>query len=273
MKLSHNHKDLLYELVKTNFKLRYNNSILGLIWVLIKPLAVFTILYFVWTAFRGSTEPNYQVNLLLGIMLFNFVNEAIMFGMNGLLDKSHIILKVNFPREIAVLSSMLMAVINLIINLVIFGIFSLFNPIAVTLGSFLWFIFIIVSITIFIYGIDLFLSILLIKLRDLQNIFELFFQLLFWATPIFYTLGNLPGQINTGEGQTFGNLVSLNPLGWIITSARQALIGGNIGNIDILNSEISSFYLIVFLFLFGCVLTILGRIFFKHKVKEIAEFF
>lgn len=206
-------------------------------------------------------------------MLFNFVNESVMFGMNGLLDKSHIILKVNFPREIAVLSSMLMAVINLVINLFIFGIFCLFVPIGVTFATFLWFIFIVISIAIFIYGIDLFLSILLIKLRDLQNIFELLFQLLFWATPVFYSLGHEPGMIATGPGHTLGNLVSLNPLGWIITSARQALIQGKIGFVDIIDYQVSGFYLIVLLFLVGCITVFAGRIFFKHKVKEIAEFF
>ncbi len=240
-----------------------------MIWVLIKPLAIFTILYFVWTAFRGGSDPDFQVNLLLGIMFFTYINEAVIFGMNGLLDKSHIILKVNFPREIAVLSSMLMAVINLCINLIIFGIFALFNPVTISFLSISWFIFIVITTTILIYGIDLFLSIMLIKLRDLQNIFELMFQLLFWATPIFYELGPEPGKING----TFGDIVSLNPIGWIITAAREALIKGQIGELTILDYQVSSLIPIGFLFLLGCVMLIAGRSFFKEKVKEIAEYF
>ena len=240
-----------------------------MVWVLIKPLAMFTILYFVWTAFRGSPEPGYQVKLLLGIMLFNYINEAVIFGMNGLLDKSHIILKVNFPREIAVLSSMLMAVINLGINMLIFVIFSLFNPIVVTITSILWFLFIIFTITILIYGLNLFLSILIIKLRDLQNIFELLFQLLFWATPIFYELGAGAGQING----PIGNIISMNPLGWIITAARQALIYGRIGDVVILGNQFPIVVVIGILFLMGVLLFGLGRVYFKHKVTEIAEYF
>lgn len=269
LKITQNHKDLLYELVKTNFKLRYNNSILGMIWVLIKPLAMFTILYFVWTAFRGRSDPNFQVNLLLGIMFFTYINEAVIFGMNGLLDKSHIILKVNFPREIAVLSSMLMAVINLCINLVIFGIFAMFNTVNINFVSLIWFVFIVMTTTILAYGLDLFLSIMLIKLRDLQNIFELIFQLLFWATPIFYELGPEPGKIHG----TFGDIISLNPLGWIITAAREALIKGQIGELTIYSYQVSSLVPIGFLFVLGCVVLVAGRMFFKEKVKEIAEYF
>ncbi len=264
-----NTKDLLFELIKTNFKIRYNNSILGFVWVLIKPFAMFTILYFVWTAFRGQTVENYQVKLLLGIILYTFVNEGIIFGMNGLLDKAHIILKVNFPREIAVLSSVGMAVINLSINLIIFIVFSFFNPVHPSIIGVLYFFFVISIFILMVYGFNLFLSILLIRLRDLQHIFELFFQLLFWGTPIFYEIGTNPGQI----GGKMGNLVSLNPLGWLIDISREALIYGKIANLTIWGYEVSSLSIMLILLIMSMLLIFFGKIYFQNQVKKVAEYF
>jgi len=57
-KMENRNFDLLKELVKTRFKLRYNNSILGFIWVLMKPLLNFLILYTIFTGFKlGSHDP------------------------------------------------------------------------------------------------------------------------------------------------------------------------------------------------------------------------
>lgn len=260
-----NSKDLFFELVKTNFKIRYNNSVLGFLWVLLKPFLTFVIMYVVWTAFRGERAQNYQVYLLLGVILFTFVNEGIVLGMNGLLDKAHIILKVNFDRQIAVLSSVAMSIINLCINLVIFFIFALFNPINPSFVGVVFFL-ITIAIAIFImYSLNLFLSIMLIKLRDLQHIFELFFQLLFWVTPIFYSIDELGGDI--------GNIISLNPLGMLIRIARQSLIEGEISTILIWQTQVSSIYIVAIASLFGLVIFLLGRIYFKNEVRKVAEYF
>ncbi len=264
-----NSADLLFELVKSNFKLRYNNSFLGFVWVLIRPLATFLILYTVWTAFRGQGVPNYQSKLLLGILLFTFVNEAIIFGMNGLLDKAHIILKVNFPREIAVMSSVLMAVINLSINLVIFFILGIFNNIHPTFLSFLWFLLTCLASVSIIYGICLFLAVWIIRLRDLQHIFELFFQLLFWVTPIFYEVGENIGQI----GGFVGKVISLNPLGMFINIARSVLIEGKIDYLVIWNTEVHSAIVVTLGLFLGLLLVLVGRRYFEEKVKKAAEYF
>ncbi|MEI6462376.1 MAG: ABC transporter permease [bacterium] len=276
-----NTKDLLLELVRTSFKLRYNNSVLGFVWVLLKPFLTFLILYFVWTSFSGSKD-YYPVKLMLGIVLFNFVNEGIIFGMNGLLDKAGIILKVNFKRHIAVIASTLMAVINLVINMVLFtiifviyvctglardrgisGIDSLALEVNKFVGNFghvglciLYFVILVSVIYMFILGASFFLSILIVRLRDLQHIFELVFTLLFWATPIVYQLKDI---ITT----PFGKFVALNPLGFVINSAREALIYNNISNLNV-----SLIMLVI-----SVVLLVLGYNFFLKKVKRVAEYF
>lgn len=250
-----NRKDLLVELVRTNFKLRYNNSVLGFIWVLLKPFLTFVILYFVFSRFKGGWVENYQIYLLLGMVLYTFVNEGVVFGMNSILDLSHIILKVNFPREIALTSSVIMAVINLGINLVVLFIFSIFNPISTSVVAILYFLLILIIMFVGIYGVTFFSSIIVVKLRDLEHITTLVMQLLFYATPIFYPLDLLPEYAQ--------KLISLNPLTILIQSAREALIYGNVVNIQ----EILIVFLIVIVLLF------LGNLYFKKNVRRIAEKF
>lgn len=250
-----NRKDLLIELVRTNFKLRYNNSLLGFIWVLLKPLLTFVILYVVFSRFKGGWVENYQMYLLLGIILYALVNEGIIFGMSGLLDTAHIILKVNFPREIALAASLIMAVINFTINLFILALFALFNPVSPNIVALLYFFSIVACTFFLVYGVSFFTSIILVKLRDLQHITELVMQLLFYATPIFYPLESLP--------QSIQGIVMLNPLAILIQAARQALIYG----------EVSYVNEILVLFVVSVVCLYSGGMYFKRNVKRIAEQF
>jgi ABC-type polysaccharide/polyol phosphate export permease len=215
----------------------------------------FIVLYVVFSKFKGGWVENYQIYLLLGIILYTFVNEGIIFGMNGILQTAHIILKVNFPREIALASSLIMAVINLVINLFILFLFILFNPVSPTVVSALYFLGIVATIFIAIYGISFFTSIILVKLRDLEHIAELVMQLLFYATPIFYPLDSLP--------EIAQKVIKLNPLTILIQSAREALIYGKVESME----EIGIILAVALILLFA------GSIYFRKNVKRIAEKF
>lgn len=250
-----NKNDLLIELVRTNFKLRYNNSFLGFLWVLLKPFCMFLVLFFIFSYFRGGWIENYQVYLLLGIILYTFFNEGVVFGMNSILGTAHIILKVNFPREIALTSSVVMAVVNLTINLLILGVFILFNPLHVTLLSIIYFVGVLLVLFLLVYGISFFSSIVLVKLRDLEHITTLIMQLLFYATPIFYPVTILPESVR--------KVVLLNPLTVIVQAARSALIYGKIEKLPEMGIVLGV----------SVVLLILGHRYFKRNVKRIAELF
>lgn len=251
-----NNKDLLIELVKTNFKLRYNNSILGFVWVLLKPFLTFLVLYVVFSSFRANSSiDNYTIYLLSGIIIFTFISEGILFGLNSLLDKANIILKVNFNKEIAVLSSEIMALINFLINLLILTIFIAFNPVNVTILSFLYLLFILFVISFGLISVSLFSSILILKFRDLQNITELTMQLLFYGSAIFYPIEQIPVR--------FQWLIKLNPLYNLIDAARNALVEGSIVNVK----EV----LIIFAFIL--ILFVVGSYFFSKNVKRVAEYF
>ena len=255
-KLENRKFDLLKELVKTRFKLRYNNSILGFVWVLMKPMLNFLILYFIFTAFRsGGHDPSYAANLFIGLILFYFFQESITFGMNSLMDMANIILKINFPRNIAVISALMMAVVNFAINFLVIIVLTLVLGFRPNFTGIVYFLFVVGLIFLLAYSITQFLSIIFVKVRDLTNIVELAFQLLFWGSAIFYNLDDMGG--------TTGQVIRLNPLAILIDAARKSFVFGEITHIK----EILLISGVTLILLF------IGRWFFNRNIRKIAEFF
>jgi len=255
-KIENKNLDLLRELVKTRFKLRYNNSILGFVWVLMKPILSFLIMFFVFGAFKtGGHEPDFAANLFSGLILFYFLQEGIIFGMNSLMDMANIILKINFPREIAVLSSIVMALINLGINFVVIILITLLTGFVPNFVGVIYFFFIVLILIALVYGITLFLSIIFIRVRDLTNVMDLVFQLLFWGSAIFYNLGDMQGRT--------GDIIRMNPVAILIDAARRGFIKGEIAHLDVVLLIAGLAVLLVFF----------GRRFFNKNVRKIAEFF
>src|SRR5688500_13577780 len=94
-----NNIDLLIQLVKTSFKMRYQNSVLGVLWVLIKPYLTFAVLYYIWSNLRAGGEiENFSLYLLSGIIFYTYISEMITLGELALFERANIILKVNFTR-------------------------------------------------------------------------------------------------------------------------------------------------------------------------------
>ena len=252
-----NYLELLWQFITTDFKLRYKNSYLGIVWIVLKPLAMFGVIYFVWSnIFKLGSD--YEMGLLLGIILMNLFSEAVMMGLDSLMSKANILLKIKFPREVVVYSGVSIAMMDLVFNMVVFVIFSIFTPVHPTVLGFLLFLLAILSIFALTLGISLFSSIMFIRFRDLHNLIEVGIQLVYWATPVYYTLDMMPENLQ--------NIIKLNPLTLIITYARKGLITG---------SQVRSedFFQLGVVFLICCLIFVLGNIFFRKRVSKIAEYF
>jgi ABC-2 type transport system permease protein len=120
---------LLRELVITDFKLRYQGSVLGYVWSLLKPLMLFAIMYVVFIHFLrfGNGIPHFAVALLLGIVMWTFFTEATNQGMQAIVGRGDLIRKINFPKYIIVISGTVSALINFLLNLVVIIIFMIFD--------------------------------------------------------------------------------------------------------------------------------------------------
>jgi ABC-2 type transport system permease protein len=232
--------------------MRYYGSILGYIWSLLRPLAFFGVLYLVFTFFLNQNSPHYKLFLLLGTILWSFFSEATILGMNGFIGNYVLIRKVYLPRIILVLSAVSSAFIGLFFNMLVFLIFAVFDGIQWHLGM-LWFIPLIVSLYLLALGIGLILSILVVKIRDTINLWEVAIQLGFWLTPVMYPMTNVP--------EKWRFLVFLNPMSGILEYSRYFLVGvGNVTHIGYLYVALTSFLLFI-----G------GVIVFKWKEAEMTE--
>src|SRR5437764_525848 len=129
---------LLRQLVKTDFKLRYQGSILGYLWSLLRPLALFVILYLVFTKiFRiGRSIPNYPVYLLLGIVVWNYFAEVTSASVTAIVGRGDLLRKVNFPRYVIVLAASFSALINLALNFVVVAFFMVIKHTDLRVDSF-----------------------------------------------------------------------------------------------------------------------------------------
>lgn len=216
---------LLRQLVITDFKLRYQNSALGYVWSLLRPLLLFVILYLVFTVFLpvGKGVPNYPVYLLLGIVLWNYFAEVTNGSVGAIVGKGDLLRKLSFPRYVIILAGSFSALINLALNFVVVAIFMVITGVSVSWEALLL-IPLIIELYIFALAVSFLLSTLFVKFRDMSYIWEVIMQAGFYATPILYPLSQV-GFLKVQK------LMLLNPMAQIIQDARHVLVTPSAGTI------------------------------------------
>jgi ABC-2 type transport system permease protein len=213
---------LTWTLAATDFKLRYFGSVLGYLWSLVQPLMLFGVLYVVFSVlldFSGS-EKFYPVALLAGIVMFNFIAEATTGSVRSIVSREPLVRKIEFPRLAVPLATVLTALFNYTLNLVPVFVFLLFAG-GEPRWSWLELPVIVAILTIWLAGIAMFLSAMFVRYRDVEPIWSVIMQVLFYATPIFYTLDTV-GQ-KTGEDWV-GNVLMINPFAALLQQFRHAII-------------------------------------------------
>ncbi len=252
---------ILREMVVTDFKVRYQGSVLGYLWSLLKPLFLFAILYIVFTYIipLGKDVPHYSVYLLTGIVLWNFFTESTMNGASSIVARGDLIRKVSIPRYLVVVASSLSALINLGLSLIVVVIFALLNGV---MPSIEWLLLlpIVAELFIFSLGTSFLLSALYVKFRDITYIWEIFLQAGFYATPIIYPLvPRVPEMLH--------KWFFINPMAQIIQDARAAIV---VTNQPTLWSAVHSWAIVV-PFVVIIAICIAGGIYFKARSKYFAE--
>ena len=243
--------DLLLRLTYTDFKLKYNNSVFGFFWSLLKPFLMLSILYIVFKLIIKINVENYTLSLLLGLILWNFITESTTLGMNSILAKSHIIKNIKFTKELIILSYILNSLISLSLNLIIFLIIGLISGLKLNFFILLM-ILNIILLSLLCTGISFILCPLYIKFRDIGHIWEVLLQIGFWAVPIAYPLNMVPKK--------YIILFLLNPIARLIDSSKALLIN----NIFIFESFLISLAMCLIIFF-------VGYIYFKKETAYLAE--
>lgn len=215
---SKKNRALLAELVRTDFKLRYQGSVLGYAWSLLRPLLIFLILYVVFVKIfpLGKGIPHYPVYLLLGLVIWNFFLEMTTQSLGSIVMRGDLIRKIRIPRWIIVLSASVSAVINLLLNLVVVIILMIVNHVDL-LRTTVFLPFILLEVYILSLGLSLFLSAAYVKYRDLNYIWEVILQAGFYITPIIYPMTRIASL-------TVKKLLLINPMAQATQDARYAVV-------------------------------------------------
>jgi ABC-2 type transport system permease protein len=216
--LNPGNRSLLRELVRTDFKLRYQGSVLGYSWSLLRPLLLFAILELVFVKFLRLSNgvPHYAVYLLLGIVLWSFFSETTVLGMVAIVNRGELVRKVRVPHWLLVFSASLGSVINLVLSLSVVAVFMIFNhvPVLLTIG---WMPLILLELYIFALGTALILATLYVRFRDVSYMWEVALQGAFYATPIIYPVSLI-------SKHSYEVLIMVNPLAQTIQQARYATV-------------------------------------------------
>ena len=216
-------KGILFNFAITDLKIRYRNSILGVLWSLVEPLLLLGVLFVVFSTMFRFEIPNFPIYLLLGIICWNFFKNGTTFALNSLTNRSALITQIYFPRAIPGLSAGITASIMIIFELVVLGIFMIafgFSP----PSTVILLIPILALQLLLILGVSLPLSVLNVKYKDTEFIWSVVVHAGFFLTPIFYQFDMMPDYVQ--------NVLQYSPMVQIVTMAHHVVLFGTLPSIN-----------------------------------------
>ncbi len=244
------YRDLLFNLVARDLKVRYKNSFLGVIWSWLNPLLMMLVFTFVFNIMRGAGMANFHIFVLSGLLPWNYFSGALLGGIQSIVSNGGLIKKVYFPREILPLSLVASNLINFLIALPVLFLLAALSGVHFTAWVLLLPLPILVE-TIFVLGIVLLLSTLEVFYRDIHMIMDVAILAWFFLTPIFYDMSQLPSNVLFnlfGHPVTAARLVMwLNPMASIINTYQDIIYRGHPTALDFLARTAITSLLVFFL--------------------------
>jgi len=245
------YRELIRNLTVTDLKNRYQNTSLGFLWSLLSPLLLALVLYFIFSHLFGREE-NFAINLLVGIMAWRFFANGTSSSLGAIVGKPGLVTKVYIPRQILVLStaltSLISSLLEFIVLLPIILVLLGYLPVTVLLFPLIHFVYF-----WFIYGAGLLLSSLFVYFRDLNQIWEVLINILFFCSPVIYPLSIVPDYLMT--------YYRLNPITQFIIMYRDVMVAG----------DLSALFSIVVVASFAIAAYLVGSLVFSKLQRRFAE--
>lgn len=215
--------EIVFNLAASEFKKKYSESTLGYIWSVLTPLLMLATLYIVFTLLINFRVKDYQLFLLIGIILYNYFSEATTEGLNSITHHRDLVKKINIKKEILVVSSCVVSTAYLLINILVYFGFLIFFGVRPTF-NYLYFIITLIEMFMISLGLGFALSALSSRHGDVKYVWSFILILMFWLTPIFYDYNLIAPQ--------YRKYYLLNPLARIITTAREVFINNHVPLLD-----------------------------------------
>jgi len=248
------YRELIKNLVIRDLKVRYKNSLLGVLWSLLNPLLMTVVFTLVFTLMVPSDIPNFPVFFMCGFLPWSFFASSVMGGTGSIVNNSNLIKKVYFPREILPLAEVLSNLVNFLLALIVLFAMIFVFQVHLTPAVIMLPLVILVQV-MFVTGMAFFLSTANVFYRDTQHIMEVLLQAWFFLTPIFYPITILPESAEilglTVNVQLWAR--RLNPMASLVASYRDVLYRGVPTGTDfLLRTAVQCFAILVIGYLVFC---------------------
>jgi len=245
-------KGILFNFAVSDLKIRYRNSVLGILWSFVEPLLLLAVLFVVFSTMFKFEIPNFPIYLLLGIVCYRFFQNGTTLALSSITNRSATITQIYFPRSIPGLSAGITSAIMLVCELAVLGIFIIsfqfVPPITILLLPL-----VLALELLLILGIALPLSVLNAKFKDTEFIWGVVLSAGFFLTPIFYQFDMLPEMVQ--------NVLQFSPMVQIVTMAHHVVLYGTLPSVNTVLYAVGSI----------SVITVIGYLIFRKYQARIAE--
>lgn len=217
---------LTFNIAKTQWKMRFFGSVLGYAWQLIRPLMLFGVLYVFFTKVAhvnsqtGAQNKYYGAQLLAGIVLFTFLQESTMGSVRAVVDNEALVRKIQFPRMAIPLATVLVALFNLSMNIIVVLIFSVVQGVR-PMVTWVEIPVIMLVLAALAAGLAMLLSAAFVYFRDIQPIWEVVLQVLFYSSPVMITLSTVVAHFGFG---TVLHIYMSNPVALVLEQFKHAVL-------------------------------------------------
>jgi lipopolysaccharide transport system permease protein len=212
------YRELFWFLAWRDIKVKYKQTLLGIGWAILQPLALMILfsLFWKWVIHIDTGVP-YPVFVYSGLVLWGLFASGVANASNSMIDQANVIKKVYFPRIIVPAAAILVSLLDFFITLFLYLALLIFYDVRVRIPIFLMFSAICLLIVfISTLGCGLFFAAVNMRYRDVRHAIPFLLQILFFATPVIFPLSVV-------KSETLAFLLSLNPMAAAIHLARAAI--------------------------------------------------
>jgi ABC-2 type transport system permease protein len=255
---------LAWTMATAEFKLRFYGSALGYLWQLARPMLLFGVLLVVFTIVvrLGNTVELYAPTLLFGIVLFTYFSEATAGAVSAMVDRENLVRKIDFPRLAVPLSVVITATFNFVLNMV---------PVLIVLiamgaeirWTWLELVPLAMALALLSIGIAMILSAAYVRARDVQPIWEVFLQAMFYASGVLVPVQAIQSQF----GDTIARILMFNPFSVVLQQSRHAVVASHPSAVE----AAGSWWVLLVPLMITIALLIGGFRYFNREAPRIAE--
>jgi ABC-2 type transport system permease protein len=216
-------REILWNLVRKELKVKYTASVLGAVWSLLNPVVFLAVFSFVTAVLKGGI-PDYPVFLLSGLLAWNLFSVSLSNGAQSVIANANFVKKVYFPREILPLGTVGVCLVDFVLQSAVLVVFFLIRGYGFQAQALWLYPLTFVALLLITVAFTMVVSALNVRYRDVQHLIGLALLVWFWMTPIVYGAGTVyTSMLDSRFGITAWRIYLLNPLTWVVIGFQRAL--------------------------------------------------